>query len=170
MLRLLFLVTTFFSFTWAVHESFTDFPIHQDPLEPHIVLSAASFDSDSDNDLPEGKDHDDWEHLKKHIPAVGGILDKYPPQNINLLASDVKKQEFLRLLTHFDGIMSAYLQKQVYHTGIAPFFSPEQLYLATASHFNDVVQEIASSRNPNSTQESFIRNLEKVLKGVNEII
>ena len=167
MLRLLFLVTTFFSFTWAVHESFTDFPIDEDLSGP-IVSSAASFDSDSEDGFPE--DQDDWEHLKKHIPAVGGILDKYPPQNINLLASDVKKQEFLRLLTHFDGIMSAYLEKQVYHTGIAPFFSPEQLYLATASHFNDVVKEIASSRNPNSTQESFIRNLEKVLKGVDEII
>ena len=170
MLRLLFLVTTFFSFTWAVHESFTDFPIHQDPLEPSIVLSAASFDSDSDNDLHEGKDHDDWEDLKKNIPGAEKVFNEYPPQNINLLASDVKKQEFLRLLTRFDGIMSAYLKNQVYHTGVAPFFSPEQLYLATGSHFNDVAQEIASSRNPNSTLESFIRNLEKVLKGVDEII
>lgn len=169
MLRLLFLVTTFFSFTWAVHETFTDFPIDEDPSGP-IVLSAASFDSDSDNDLPEGKDQDDWEDLKKNIPGAEKVFNEHPPQNINLLASDVKKQEFLRLLTRFDGVMSAYLKNQVYHTGIAPFFSPEQLYLATGSHFNDVAQEIASSRNPNSTLESFIRNLEKVLKGVDEII
>jgi hypothetical protein len=168
MLRLLFLVTTFFSFTWAVHESFTDFPIHQDPLEPRIVLSAASFDSDSDDDFPE--DHDGWEYLKKHIPGAEAIFGNYPPQNINRLASDSEKEKFLRLLTRFDGIMSVYLQKQLHHNGIAPFFSPEQLYLATGSHFNDVVKEIALLRNPNSTQESFIRNLEKVLKGVDEMI
>ncbi len=169
MLRLLFLVTTFFGSTWAGHEIFTDFPIDEDLSGP-IVLSAASFDSDSDNDLPEGKDHDDWEHLKKHIPAVGGIFDEYPPQKINRLANPSEKENFLRLLTHFDGIMSAYLQKQVYHTGIVPFFSPEQLYQATGSHFNDVAKEIASSRNPDLTLQSFIRNLEKVLKGVDEII
>lgn len=169
MLRLLFLVTTFFSFTWAVHESFTDFPIHQDPLEPSIVLSAASFDSDSDNDLPEGKDHDDWEDLKKNIPGAEKVFNEYPPQNINLLASDVKKQEFLRLLTRFDGIMSAYLQRQVYHTGIAPFFSPEQLYLDTGSHFNGLAQEIASLPEPDPTLKSFTRNLEQFLSDVKEI-
>ncbi len=171
MLRLLFLVTTFFSFTWAVHESFTDFPIDEDLSGPitFSAASAASFDSDSDNDLPEGKDHDDWEYLKKHIPGAENIFNHYPPQNINHLASASEKEKFLRLLTRFDGIISPYLEKQVYHTCIAPFLPPEQLYLATGSHFADVAQEIASSPNPNLALQSFTRNLETVLKNVKEI-
>lgn len=170
MLRLLFLVTTFFSFTWAVHESFINPAVDDDQdLSGGIVLSAASFDSDSeDDDSP--KDHDDWEQLAKLVPQVEKIFNEYPPQNINHLVRDVEKENFLRHLAYFDGIMSLYLSHHISHNGIAPFFSPEQLCIATGSHFKGVAQEIASSPKPDLTLESFIRNLEKFLKNVKEII